>query len=299
MEFRKIQLFVEVVRQQGFARAAAVACCTQSAVSKAVRQLEDEVGVPLLNRGGKGGALTAAGEAVYARGLRMLAERDDLLEEIDAIRGIRKGRLSVGIPRIGSSTLFAPIFALYRERYPDIDIRLVEHGADRLREALHTGEVELAASLLPVSGEYRWHSLRREPLAALVPCGSPLAGGGSVCLADLKDMPFILFAEGFSLNRIIVDACRRSGFEPRVVARSSQIRFICELVAAGLGVAFLPRMVAERRRVPGLDILPLAEEHTDWHTAVIWREGTFLSHAAAAWLEVVRELYPGGREGVS
>lgn len=299
MEFRKIQMFIEVVRQQGFSRAAEVVFSTQSNVSKAVRQLENELGVQLLDRGVRGIAPTAAGEVVFRRGLRLLAERDDMMEEIAAIQGLQKGTLLLGLPQIGASALFAPVFTLYHQRYPGIDIQLVEHGSDQLEEILRAGEVELAASLLPVPKDFEWQEIRREPLAALI---SPVydhviehVAGRAATLANLQDVPFILFEDGFALNRIILAACRRHGFEPNIIAKSSQISFICELAAAGLGVAFLPRLIAEMRRGPGVRVVALDEPETDWHMAAIWRRGGYLSHAARVWLDILHDLYPGER----
>lgn len=291
MELRTLRAFAEVVRQGGFSQAAKVVFATQSTVSKAVKQLEDELGVPLLDRIGHRSSLTAAGEIVYRRALRMLAERDDLLVELDDLQGLRRGTLRLGLPPIGSSTLFAPLFAIYRARYPRIDIRLVEHGSDRLEEILRAGEIELAASLLPVSEDFDWQELRRDPLVALLAAGHPLAQRESVTLLDLGEVPFLLFEAGFALNRILLDACRRHGFEPTIAAQSSQIDFLVELAATGVGVAFLPRMIAAQRFGSVTRVL-LAEPQTDWDFAMIWRRGAYLSQAARAWLALVREYHP-------
>ena len=293
MEFRTLRAFVEVVRQGGFSQAAKTVFATQSTVSKAVRQLEDEIGVPLLDRIGHRSTLTAAGEVVYRRATRLLAERDDLLAEIGEIRGLKRGALRLGLPPIGSSNLFAPLFAIYRQRYPGIDVRLVEHGSDRLEEVLRAGEVDFAALLLPVSEDFEYQAMRREPLTALLPRGHALAQRDSIAFADLHDVPFILFESGFALNRIILDVCRRQGFAPTIAARSSQIDFIVELAAAGLGVAFLPRMIAEQRRRPTVSLVPLAEPEADWDMALVWRRGAYLPHAASAWLDIVREVRSG------
>lgn len=288
MDLRTLRAFVEVVRQGGFSPAAKTLFATQSTVSKAVKQIEDEIGVPLLDRLGHRSTLTAAGEIVFQRALRMLAERDDLLAELDELRGLKRGTLRLGLPPVGSSTLFAPLFATYRNLYPGIDIRLVEHGSSRLEEVLLSGEIELAASLLPVSDGFEWQDVKREPLVALLPAKHELARRKSVDLPALQHLPFILFEAGFALNRVIVDACRRHGFEPTVVARSSQIDFVVELAAAGLGIAFLPRMIANQRRHPAVRHVLLDEPDTDWHIAMIWRRGGYLSHAGRAWLDLVR-----------
>jgi len=286
MEIRTLRAFVEVVRQGGFSQAAKTIFTTQSAVSKAIKQLEEEIGVPLLNRLGHKSKLTAAGEIVYARALRILVERDALLAELDELRGVKRGTLRLGLPPVGASTLFAPLFAAYRSRYPEIDIHLVEHGAEKLEEMLLTGELDLIASLLPVSEEFDWQEVRREPLMVLLPDNSPLAEHPSLRLADLKTMPFILFQTGFALNRVILDACKRNGFEPLVTAQSGQVDFIEQLVASGMGIAFLPRMIADQRSQALVRAITLAEPGMDYHIAMVWRRGTYIPHAARAWLQL-------------
>jgi DNA-binding transcriptional LysR family regulator len=291
MELRTLWAFVEVVRQGGFTQAAKKVFATQSTVSKAIKHLEDEIGVPLLDRIGHRSKLTAAGEIVYQRALRMLAERNDLMTELDELRGLKRGTLRLGLPPVGSSTLFAPLFAAYHKRHPGVEIRLVEHGGERLEELLLSGEIELAASLLPVSDTMEWQAVRLEPLTVLLSTNDELSRRRSVGLLAVKHLPFILFETGFALNRIILDACHRHGFEPNIVARSSQIDFIVELAAAGLGVAFLPRMIAERRKLPSVSRVPLVEPETDWHIAMVWRRGAYLSQAASAWLDLVSKTW--------
>lgn len=289
MELRTLRAFVEVVRQGGFSAAAKTLNATQPTISKAVKQIEDELGVAVLDRIGHRSEITAAGEIVYRRALAMLALRDDLMAELDELRGLKRGVLRLGLPPVGSSLLFAPLFAIYRKRYPGIDIRLIEQGSKRLEELLATGEVELAASLLPVSEDLDWQDVRREPLMALLPDGHAGAGRETIDLVSLKASPFILFETGFALNQVILDACGRHGFAPKVAARSAQIDFIIELVAAGLGVAFLPRLIAEQRTTSPVHRILLDEPGTDWRMALAWRRGSFLSPAARAWLALARE----------
>ena len=85
----------------------------------------------------------------------------------------------------------------------------------------------------------------------------------------------------------------RAGFEPTVATRSSQLDLILELVAAGIGIAFLPKMVAEQWRHPGSRSLLIVNPKVEMHIAVTWRRGALLSHAAKIWLTLVRERYSG------
>lgn len=292
MKLRNLQALVEVARQGGFSPAAKTLFTTQPNVSKAVRQLEDELGVALFDRVGHRCQLTEAGRIVYRRTQAILAESDDMIAELDDLRGLRRGLLRLGLPLFGSSVLFAPVFALFRSRYPGVDISLVEHGSRRLEELLRAGEVDLAASLIPVPEDFEWQDVRVEPLVVLLPERHALAGRSTLRLAELATEPFILFDEGFLLNKIIVDCCARRGFEPSVAARSGQIDFIVGLVRAGLGIALLPRLMAEQRPQPGVCSVLLDEPDTVWHMALLWRKGGYLSRAAQAWLALAREAHP-------
>ncbi|MBD8238933.1 MULTISPECIES: LysR family transcriptional regulator [Pseudomonas fluorescens group] len=289
MNLRTLRAFVEVVRQGGFSQAADVVALTQSSVSKAIKTLEDELGMPLLNRLGHRNELTAAGEIAYSRALILLAEHSDLVAEINDLRGLKRGVLRIGLPPVGCGVLFATMFATYRRRYPDIDIELTEYGSKRLRECLEAGEVDLAALLLPIDEGFDYQPVRNEPLMAVLPISHPLAQRKWIDFSDLADSPFILFEAGFALNAKILAACERKGVQPRVAARSGQIDFIVDLVSAGLGAAFLPRMLAHKHQHPGIALIPLDEPHTDWHIALAWRASAHLPPAARAWLELAKE----------
>jgi DNA-binding transcriptional LysR family regulator len=296
MELRTLHALVEVVRCGGFSAAARSLFTTQSNVSKAVRQLEDELGMVLLDRMGGHCQLTDAGEVVFRRARSMLAAAEDIADELGDLRGVLRGTLRIGLPLFGSSVLFAPVFARFRSRYPGVDVGLEEQGSRRLEEMLRAGDVDIAASLAPVPEEFAWQHVRVEPLVALLPPGHALERRKRLRMVELAHEPFILFGEGFLLNQIIVDCCTRNGFRPTVAARSGQMDFIVGLVEAGLGVALLPRFLVAGRRGSVTRVL-LDEPDTFWSMALIWRRGGYLSHAARAWLDLAREVHgdaPGG-----
>ncbi|MDR3630679.1 MAG: LysR substrate-binding domain-containing protein [Desulfocapsaceae bacterium] len=294
MEIRTLRAFVEVVRQGGFTQAAKTVFATQSTVSKAVKQLEEELGLQLLDRVGHHCALTDAGAVVYRRALIILAEGDDLKAEIQELRGLTSGTLRLGFPPIGSNTLFARWFVAYLSRYPGVDLKLVEYGSKRLEELVLNGELDFAASLLPVSEHFEWQELRREPIDILLAVDHPLAQSDTLTFAELAEVPFVLYGEGFALNPMIIEACRQSGFTPKVAAYSSQIDFIIELVAVKLGVCFLPRMIAQQRPHPLTKCVAIEQPAIYWHMALIWRQGGYLSPAAQAWLELARSQEVAG-----
>jgi DNA-binding transcriptional LysR family regulator len=295
IDSRRLRFFVEVVRQGGFSQAAKVVFASQPAVSKAVQQLEAELGVPLLNRAGGRSELTDAGRIVYRHAVAALAEGTNLLAELDELRGLKRGTLRLGFPRVGTSAMFAPIYALFRRRHPEVDVVLTVHDSNRLEETLRSGELDLAAFTAPVPEGLDSLEALSEPLVVIMSRDHPLASRRALRIESLAQMPLILFEEGFPLNDRILDAFHEKGIKPNVVAHSGQVDFIFELVAVGFGIAFLPRVLAERRPHRLVRCPLLRAPKCRWRIAFAWRRGQHLSHAARAWLAVTRACHGNAR----
>ncbi|MDY0241927.1 MAG: LysR family transcriptional regulator [Rhodospirillaceae bacterium] len=289
MDLRSLSVFIEVVRQGGFSAAGKTLFASQSTVSKAVKQLEDELGVPLLMRIGHSVRLTEVGNLVYRHAMIILDERDRLSSAVEEAKQLKRGRLKLGIPPIGSGTLFAPLLAKFRHYYPNIDIELQEQGAAHLRELVQNRGIDLGALLLPLPEVFEWQPICDEPLMVLLPQKHALAGRPSIRLSELADEPFILFEKGWALNAIIAEACHRRGFAPREVARSGQPEFVVALVAAGLGIGLLPRLVIANCIHSQIHAIQLNEEDVRWRLSMVWRRGDSLSPSAHAWLDLVKK----------
>lgn len=290
MEFKQLRSFIEVIHRGGFTQAAQTLHISQSAVSKQVAQLEQDLGTALLERQGSHLHLTAAGRIVLERGEAMLRLRQELQNELDDLSQLGRGELRLGLPLLGSDALFARLFAEYRRRYPNITIHLLEGGSRSVEQAVQSGELELGGSLTPRDPAFAFQPFCNEPLDALLPADHPLAGAGQVSLGQLADTPFLLYQRSFVLNDRLLSACQQLGFTPREGGRSGQADFLAALVAAGQGVVLLPRVVARGLERPGVVRLTLSEP-TDlrWDIAFIWRQGAYLSRAAQAWLQLLRE----------
>lgn len=292
MEFHQLRSFVEVVRQGGFTQAAKTLHATQSTISKQVAQLEQRLGVLLLERNGPNLRLTDAGTLVLRRADELLRLRQDLYSELDDLSQLARGELRLGLPLLGGEVMFAELFAAYRQRYPNIVVRLFEGGSKLMEEALLRGDLDIGGSLTPNDPALAFQPFCNEPLDVLLPEAHELAGCDGIALAQLKDAPFLLYQQSFTLNDRLLLACRQAGFTPREVGRSGQADFLAALVAAGQGVVLLPRIVARTLERPGLRRVPLVEPDLRWDIAFVWRQGAYLSRAAQAWLDLLKEYSP-------
>ncbi|MFW3897765.1 LysR substrate-binding domain-containing protein [Pseudomonas bharatica] len=294
MDFKQLRSFIEVIHRGGFTQAAQTLHISQSAVSKQVAQLEQDLGVTLLERHASRLHLTAAGKVVLERGEAILHLSQALHNELDDLSQLARGELSLGLPLLGSDALFAGLFAEYRRRYPNIKVQILEGGSRTIEQAVLSGELELGGSLTPNDPAFDWQPFCNEPLDALLPLDHALAGNASVHLGELADTPFLLYQRSFVLNDRLLSACQALGFTPREGGRSGQADFLAALVAAGQGVVLLPRIVARALERPGVVRLALREpQDLRWDIAFIWRRGAYLSAAARAWLDLLKESPQG------
>jgi DNA-binding transcriptional LysR family regulator len=146
MDLRALRYFIEVVRQNGFTRAAETLHVTQPTISKMVKALEDEFGGRLLLREGRGVQLTDAGQVVYDRGLEILEQAQLLRRQVAEVDHITRGELSLGImPTTGH--YMAPVIALFQQRYPGVNLQVNEQGARAQYQLIQEGKLDMALGL--------------------------------------------------------------------------------------------------------------------------------------------------------
>lgn len=293
MDVRALRYFVEVVRQQSFTRAAEKLFVTQPTISKMLRQLEEELGSTLLLRDGRKLHLTDSGQAVYQRGLTILQEFKQLEMEIGDLNQLKTGELRLGIPPMVGMQIAGAISA-FHQRYPGIILKISEFGGLTVQQAVLSGSLDLALTALPVEPELPLNTLplMRHPLSVLVPRHPDWLERRSVTLAEVAAHPLLIFNEEFSLNRQLMRAFQRQGITPQIAVRSGQWDFLAAMVQADMGVAILPEPICQRLDKQSLFWLPLESELT-WSLGLIWREGSYLSRSAQAWISCCREHYPG------
>jgi DNA-binding transcriptional LysR family regulator len=292
MDLRVLRYLDEIVSTGSYARAAERVHVTQPALSKAIRLLEEDLGVVLLERGKRGVGVrpTNEGEVVLRHARQLLEGRERMLSELKSLRGLQGGELRLGLPSLGSAEVFAPMIARYCERYPLVDLQLLERGGEALERAVRAGQIELAATILPVSDDMETGFVRDDPLVVALPRTHPLAVRRRLHVSDMSNIPLILYEGGFVLNGLIQNACEDAGFKPQVVARVGQPSFGLALVAAGAGALMLPAVVAANHRIEGgVVMVPLQSDELRWRLVLIWRKGGGLSFAARAFLDMMQE----------
>ncbi|HZD65492.1 MAG TPA: LysR substrate-binding domain-containing protein, partial [Acidimicrobiales bacterium] len=261
MELRHLRYFVAVAEERHFARAATRLHIAQPPLSQQIRQLEAELGTPLLTRTTRKVELTPAGELLLERARRILTEVEGASVDVARAERGAVGRLAVGFTGSATYELLPSIAHALRSELPDVKLEL--HGemlTPAQVEALTAGTLDVGLLRPPVRSPHLWvQVIRREPLVAVLPTGHPIAGERSLKLAKLASEPFIVYPSDFRsvIHDAVELACHKAGFEPQVAQQASETSTLVSLVAAGIGVALVPASV-QHLRITGAIYRPLA-----------------------------------------
>jgi len=250
MELRHLRYFLVVADELNFTRAAARLGMSQPPLSQQIRDLEAEIAVPLFDRGPQGVVLTEAGRA-FQKEARATIEQAERAKQFAR----RAGQGASGMLRIGITTTanFNPVppemIRGFRTRYPDVAITIDEGRSIRLVERLLTDELDVVfvrpSPALPDG--LKLHLCASEAMVAALPAGHTLAKQHCIALADLAEESFILLGKSvcMSFHDAVIAACRQAGFAPIIGQQVARITSIVDLVAAGLGVALVPRSISK------------------------------------------------------
>jgi DNA-binding transcriptional LysR family regulator len=287
MDIRQLRYFEAFARHRHFTKAAHELHVAQSAISHQVRQLEREVGVELLRRTTRSVEPTEAGALVAARARAVLAQTDALHSEIDELRGLVRGRLTVGAMLFGGELDIPALLSSFTTAFPDVDVEIREGTAARMLELLANGTLDLAFALEidPPPGVQRVE-LSSEELAVAVGPTHPLAGDEPLSLTELGEHSLIAFSPGSSTRKRLDAALSAAGVQPRIAIESTDLALSRSLAASGLGVAVLPCSFLER---PGarVSIRPLVPA-LRLRVVLWWPEGRRLSPGARAFVDFAR-----------
>lgn len=256
MEAKQLRYFLAVARAGSFVKAAEAEDVAQPSLSQMIKKLESDLGVPLFDRLGRTVRLTAHGEALLPHAEAVLRELEQCRRAVEAGLSPDHGRVSLGVIPTLLPGAAAPALREFREKYPGIDLEIVEQITERLVEKLRLGEIDLAMIVLPLKhAEVVVSELFREPLLAALPASHELAGAAAIPLSRLKGEKLLLLREGHCLREDVIEACTRAKADFETAFESDQLDSLLAMVEAGFGVSLVPATAV--RNHSGSRFLPL------------------------------------------
>ncbi|MFD0958874.1 LysR family transcriptional regulator [Paenibacillus chungangensis] len=298
MELRQLNYVIHIAQEKNFSRAADKLHIAQPSLSQQLSKLEQELGLMLFRRTTNSVELTHAGELFVQKAQYILDAVEQLKQEMDDMGEMRRGRLIVGTLPITGSHVLPLVLPVFGAMYPQIEVSLVEDTTAKLEQLTASGGTDLSLLSLPlIDSSLTWKPYLEEEICLAVPPQHPLAAENSpVDIARLAEEPFIGLKRGQGFRQITVELCQQVGFSPRIVFESSNIETVQSLVAGGMGIGFVPKMLTRSRGEEFAPVyLPLSAKPT--RTLVVAsRKGRYLSKAAQAFIETLNKTMGSYRE---
>jgi DNA-binding transcriptional LysR family regulator len=295
LDVRRMRVLREVAARGSFSSAAESLDYTQSAVSQQIAALEREAGMVLVERSARGVRLTDAGRALVEHADAILARLADAEAELEAIAGLRGGRLRLAAFPSAGASIMPEAIARYRELHPAVELSLEPAEPEPALAKLRGGQVDIALDISvsfrppPDDGIDRLHLLD-DPMYVALPRGHPLAHKRGLKLEELADESWILGTTGSCPDAsVLLRACQHAGFEPRIAFNSDDYYAMQGFVAAGVGASFIPDLALMSVR-DDIVIRSLGARPPVRQILAATLKDSFCSPAKQAMLEVLLEV---------
>lgn len=291
MNLKHLNYYIEIVKHQSFTKASKELFVCQSALSKAVKSLENEFGVELIDRRSKEFRLTTEGMIMFENGQDMLRIVNEQTERLYSSLKSQGGRLYVGIPPVISTAYFSSIIFGFREQYPDIELNIVEAGANTVRQLVDEGEVDIGVVLLPFPYDDNYYVMpaMSSENVLVVNKSHRLARCKEVAFSELKDEKFLVLNKTYMLYDIIMNCCQSAGFTPNITCESSQWDFLAEMVELDQGITILPKPILQRFSSEKICVVKLREPEFPWDIALIVCREKYISNPIKLFLDYVKD----------
>jgi len=295
MNLGRLKVLQEVVNRGSFSSAAHALSYTQSAVSQAVARLEAETGATLVIRDRRGVRVTAAGATLVEHADAIFAQVEAAEADLAAVLGLRGGVLRVASFPSAGATLIPAAVATFRERHPGVSLTLAEGEPEEIAPRLRAGEFDLALLFefpgvreRPGTG-LRTFQLLEDPMHVALPADHPLAAKPALALSDLREEDWVQTSAASPCARHVVRSCLGAGFEPHVTFETDDYETIQGLVAAGVGVALVPRLALTRLH-SGIVVRELAPRSPARRVIAATKVGPGVAPAARPMIEVLSDV---------
>jgi DNA-binding transcriptional LysR family regulator len=285
MDLRQLRFFVEISESGGFTKAAEKLFIAQSALSTAIKKLEEELGVKLFSRRNKKIRLTHEGELLLKHAKEIFRSVAKAEQEIADVKNLVKGEVRVGLTPILSSFYFPHIIASFKREYPSMQVSVFCDSARSIQKMIQQGELDLGMVIGDVPDGLGSHYIIREEVVACVPRNHKFSGKRILKRHELFSQPLLLFKNGYFLRDVIDEAVRQEGIVADVAVESNLFSLLRSLVKEELGIAFLPRMaVANDSDVSAVSCDP----QIFMNMSITWKESVELSLGNKVFIEFIK-----------
>ncbi|MBQ4061681.1 MAG: LysR family transcriptional regulator [Christensenellaceae bacterium] len=282
MDIKQLNYFIQIAVDESYSIASKKLYVSQPALSKVVKNLEQELNTKLFYSSERKTKLTDEGRIFFKKAQKIVEDFNELLETSCQSENMEKGHIALGLPPIVGSCYLSDLVIRFQNAYPHIDISITEEGANSIQQDVFLGVLDIGCIITPIfSNQFEITPIISDRNILLVNENHPLSEKETVTISDLRDENLLIFNEDFTLYHQIIAACRDNNFEPNIAVTSSQWDFLSELVSQNFGVSILPRPILEKYPHPHTVAIEFNDNESikEWNVAMIRRKNRYLSTA--------------------
>lgn len=287
MEIRQLRYFLDIADTEHLTQSAQNLFVTQSTLSHGLRQLEQELGVALFDRLGRGLKLSQAGAEFRVYASRALQEIEAGRMALADLGGLQSGKLKVGAFPTFLNTVVPVTVAAFNRAYSKVKVEVQDLRAGAIEQQLLDGDLDLGIAFHPAQhDEIEAEVLFEERLLLVVGPHHPLAGRTRLAMAELAGLALALLPRNFATRRLIDDSLRQAGIVPRVPVEMDSVESLLGVCRYGDLASIVPERAA--RQAPDLPAIALTEPEILRHAGILWRRGASRSAAAREFVALLR-----------
>lgn len=297
MEFRQFHYILKVAELGSISRAAQALYVSQPSLSQLISSVEKKIGAPIFDRSTSPLHPTDIGQLYLQAAKQILAIDTDFRQKVDDTLHLQRGHIILGTTPFRSAYLLAPFLPQFQQKYPNIQISLVESTTKHLEAIALHGEVDLIVTLKPINEkQFTTRKLFDEELILALPPAHPLSQQQhlpkdnhqplpEISLTQLKNTPFIQMHTEQKLHAGLLTLCQKAGFIPHIVMTTTSMETAQALAGAGLGATLLPVTLIKNFQPQPIPCYASLTTHPKREVLLAWRQKRYLSQASRLFIQ--------------
>ena len=283
MNFRQLQIFKAVADTQSFANAAKSLFIVQSAVSTAVKKLEEELGLILLSRSKKAVELTDEGRVLLKHANKILTQASEARLELAEMNTLNRGQVVLGAPAMLAAYYLPDVLVQFHKRYPFLRVSIIDVGTKHIQSKIEQGEIDMGiVNIDEIPSNLEARLVLSEEILVCLPKSHALANKKSIKFREFAQHPLILYREGYFLREAFDVMCETHKIEPKIHIETNLVQLMKSLVESGAGIGVcLKSAISYDEELIGISFNPKIK----MNFGIAWKEESYLSKANQAFIK--------------
>lgn len=286
MDNKQLRFFLEICTELSFSKAARKLFVTQQALSKAIKNLENELGISLFYRTNAGITLTEYGKYLEKKSRHVLEEFDRIMQDMNNMKNNEQGEVRAAFSFGVMSALSPDLISEFQKNHPRIQLKIEEYPDKECEEAVLSEKAAVGFTIAPVASDlFDYKTIKRDRMCLIVNRSNPLCQKDTVEFSELKDQKFIIVNENFKLYHNFMKGCIAAGFRPQIYHTTMEMILVQKLASSNKGIGVSVLFISEN--IPDTCAVTFADDSFTWEVCLITKKNAAVDHATGLFIDYI------------